>query len=147
MAIAQIFLSDNSNVVGYIQFIEKDDITQIVGVLSGLSEGEHGLHIHEKGDPTKCCNNLGGHYNPTNKQHGDRLSEERHVGDLGNITFDSQLNCTFAFTDKLIKVPDIVGRSIIIHKDRDDLGLGSNDTSKVNGNSGERIAYGIIGRM
>lgn len=30
----------------------------------------------------------GGHYNPSKKPHGSPSSEERHVGDLGNIQAD-----------------------------------------------------------
>lgn len=30
----------------------------------GLSPGEHGFHIHEKGDLSNGCASTGGHYNP-----------------------------------------------------------------------------------
>lgn len=30
----------------------------------GLKEGDHGFHIHEKGDLTNGCLSTGGHYNP-----------------------------------------------------------------------------------
>lgn len=149
-AIAQIMTHDNKKIVGYIQFIESDNKTHIIGTLSGLSKGDHGMHIHEKGDPTQCCNKLGDHYNPFNKTHGDRLSQERHVGDLSNITFDDNEQCNFSFYDELVKVSgqySIIGRSVIIHEKKDDLGLGGNEASKINGNSGNRIAYGIIGFM
>lgn len=32
--------------------------------ISGLQPGEHGFHIHEKGDLTNGCLSMGGHYNP-----------------------------------------------------------------------------------
>ncbi len=34
---------------------------------------------------------------------------------------------------------------IIIHKNRDDLGLGNNNESLKTGNAGERVACGVIG--
>ena len=39
---------------------------------------------------------------------------------------------------------DIVGRSMVIHADEDDLGLGGNAGSLATGNAGERLACGII---
>ena len=149
-AIAQIRSHDDSKVLGYIELNEDmDGITHIFGNLSGLVSGKHGIHIHEKGDPRQCCNALGGHYNPFNKQHGDIKDdrEHRHVGDLGNILFDDEGKCKVSLYDKLIKITgpySVIGRSIIIHEKEDDLGTGSGE-SKVNGNSGARIAYGIIG--
>lgn len=147
--IAQMRTFDDTKVLGYIEFSEEiNGNTRIFGKLNGLPIGEHGMHIHEKGNPRKCCSELGDHFNPYNKQHGDRLSKERHVGDMGNIKFDEFGNCEFSFIDELIKINgehSVIGRSIIIHKNKDDLGLGSFPDSKKTGHSGERIAYGIIG--
>ena len=47
-------------------------------------------------------------------------------------------------TDKFI-VDDILGRSVIIHEDEDDLGLGTFEDSKTTGHSGARIACSVIG--
>ena len=47
-------------------------------------------------------------------------------------------------TDKFC-VDDIIGRSIIIHEDEDDLGLGSYNDSHITGHSGARIACSVIG--
>lgn len=151
-AVAQIRSHDDKQVLGYIEFNQLGDKTTIKGVLHGsgdeFSKGYHGMHIHEKGDPRKCCDALGDHYNPFGKSHGDIGAQERHVGDLGNVLFDANGNCTIDLTDSLIKLTgpySIIGRSLIIHKDIDDLGKGNSDKSKINGNSGARIAYGIIG--
>jgi Cu-Zn family superoxide dismutase len=38
----------------------------------------------------------------------------------------------------------VVGRSIIIHSDKDDLGLGGDAESIKTGNAGERLACGVI---
>jgi len=47
-------------------------------------------------------------------------------------------------TTKFI-VDEILGRSIIIHEDKDDLGLGTFEDSKTTGHSGARIACALIG--
>ena len=38
------------------------------------------------------------------------------------------------------------GRTLIVHEDEDDLGLGSFEDSKTTGHAGKRIACAIIGR-
>jgi Cu-Zn family superoxide dismutase len=42
-------------------------------------------------------------------------------------------------------VMEIIGRSIIIHQDEDDLGKGNFDDSHTTGHSGARIACSVIG--
>lgn len=39
----------------------------------GLSPGEHGFHIHEKGDLSQGCISTGGHYNPEKVKTINRL--------------------------------------------------------------------------
>jgi len=117
--------------------------------INGLSDGKHGFHIHNYGDLTDGCKSACAHFNPENKNHGGRNTEERHIGDLGNITSKNNLSKGF-FYDKYISLDYkhkycIIGRSIIIHKDEDDLGKGGNEESKKTGNAGSRLACGVIG--
>jgi copper chaperone for superoxide dismutase len=60
------------------------------------------------------------------------------LGDLGNITSDESGRAAFRIIDKYIKVHDIIGRSLAVTAQADDLGRGSNAESKVDGNAGER---------
>ena len=88
------------------------------------------------------------HFNPYNKQHGGPNSKERHAGDLGNLKTDKYGNVNIIMSDTIIKLKgkaSIIGRGLIIHADEDDLGNGSNEASKLNGNSAKRIACAIIG--
>ena len=51
-------------------------------------------------------------------------------------------------SDKLIKLRgqySIIGRSIVIHENPDDLGKGGYPDSKTTGHAGKRIACGVIG--
>ena len=71
-------------------------------------------------------------YYPFNKNHGGRNSKERHVGDLGNITSKNKV-AKGSFTDKKYlnykSKCCIIGRAIVVHEDRDDLGKGGDDES------------------
>lgn len=118
------------------------------GVIDGLTSGQHGIHIHECGDISNGCKNLGQHYNPRKTRHGspDNSADQRHVGDLGNIEADSSGRATFRFTDKLVSVGDIIGRSIVVTENADDFGCGNNEQSLIDGNSGAILAFGIIAR-
>jgi Cu-Zn family superoxide dismutase len=49
------------------------------------------------------------------------------------------------FTTSKFLVKDIIGRSVIIHEDEDDLGKGGNEESIKTGNSGKRISCSVIG--
>ena len=124
-------------------------------------EGLHGFHIHEFADFSNGCLSAGPHYNPHKVQHGPQSGEktQRHVGDLGNVTMDKNGNARGSFVDHLVQLHgpySVIGRSVMVHADEDDLGLGDNSkageesppqngfVSKVTGNAGARIACGEI---
>jgi len=96
-----------------------------------------------------CCDALGPHYNPYDSPHGslDNDFSARHVGDMGNILVRSDGRGHLTIFDRLIRLRgrfSVLNRSIVFHKNRDDLGLGGNPESLITGNSGPRIACGII---
>ena len=95
----------NSNIEGYVEFIQEEKKDTIINInLTNVPQGKHGFHIHEAGDLTENCSSLCAHYNPKNKNHGGPNDKERHVGDLGNIHFDSLGRCKQSFVDKMIKL-------------------------------------------
>ena len=129
---------------GTVLFIQKEDHVNIKVDIKGLKKNHlHGFHIHETGDLREGCKSCCSHYNPTNTDHGDIY--EGHAGDLGNITTDENGFCKMTFKTNKFNVDEILGRSIIIHEDKDDLGLGEFEDSKTTGHSGARIACAIIG--
>ncbi|GFO47153.1 superoxide dismutase [Cu-Zn] [Plakobranchus ocellatus] len=72
----------------------------------------------------------------------------RHAGDLGNITAgdDGVANVDIADMQiPLIGNNSIIGRSLVVHEKKDDLGQGGDDESKKTGNAGPRQACGVIG--
>ena len=118
--------------------------------LTGLpKDKELGFHIHAAGDLSDGCTSACAHFNPFNTVHGGKDSKIRHVGDLGNIKTDKNGECHMIFKDHMIKLrgykQNIIGRSIVIHEKKDDLGLGGDDESLKTGNAGKRIACAVIG--
>ena len=136
------------NIEGIIRFVQMDsDNCVIDGTIDGLKpSSEHGLAIYECGDISGGCSSVGDHFNPRNTRHGSPEDSERHVGDLGNIKTDHLGRAEFKFSDNLVKVRDIIGRSIAIAEDKDDLGGTNHPLSSVNGNSGNLLSCGIIAR-
>ena len=124
---------------------EPGQATRISGKVEGLEPGEHGFHIHEFGDLSDGCDSAGGHYNPDGVDHGDL--EKGHVGDLGNITADENGIAQFDLVAERVELRgdrSVVGRAIVVHKDKDDLGKGGDDESLKTGNAGERAGCGVI---
>lgn len=110
-----------------------------------LAPGLHGFHIHTTGNLTRGCASLGGHYNPTGENHGDLNDPYAHRGDLGNILVDRDGHVNVVIRSNLLKLSELVGRSLVLHEKHDDLGLGGDAESLKTGNSGQRICCGIIG--
>jgi len=142
-AIAVIHPTQGNKITGTVTFHEQTNGTHIHAQLHGLTPGKHGFHIHDLGD-CSCADGMctKGHFNPTNQPHGGLNSKNRHVGDMGNIIADKQGNATLDFVDKIITLNGphtIIGRSIIVHADEDDL------VSQPSGNAGARIGCGVIG--
>jgi Cu-Zn family superoxide dismutase len=138
-------------VKGIIDLEERGKKVVIKGVLKSnkFKNSTHGIHIHEAGDLSEKCMGACGHFNPYGKNHGGPKSKERHVGDLGNIRFDANGVAKFRIEDSLVKLrgtkANVIGRSIVIHKDADDFGLGGHNDSLKTGHAGKRIACAVIG--
>ena len=85
-AVAIIRSLKTGKYLGQAIFYRREDSNVEIQIrVEGLTPGEHGLHIHEFGDLRLNGRMLGGHFNPTNKPHGQANSEDSHIGDLGNI--------------------------------------------------------------
>lgn len=147
---------NSNNIYGYVLFTETENSTVQVKVdlfkksIEGVipSESFHGFHIHASGDLRRGCDSCCKHYNPKGKTHGGLFDENSHAGDLGNIRFDEKGNCKDYFETDKFNVQEILGRSIIIHENPDDLGLGigeAREESLKTGNAKKRLACAVIG--
>ena len=141
-AVAALSPTKGNNVQGIISFKQVEGGVLIVANVTGLSPGQHGFHIHEFGDCSAADgSSAGGHFNPTNTKHGGPDHADRHAGDLGNIVADDYGIAHYERVDTVLKLngPNtIVGRSIIVHANPDDL------TTQPTGNAGGRLACGVI---
>lgn len=146
-AVALVRENDNSGVSGVVTFSQDGELTTIEGTIKNLTKGKHAIHIHEFGNLREGCQSCGAHYNPFGKTHGGPNDVDRHVGDMGNLESDGVNDTKFKLVDSQIKLCgeySVLGRSVVIHKDEDDLGKGEFADSKTTGHAGARIACGII---
>ncbi|EPB86911.1 superoxide dismutase [Mucor circinelloides 1006PhL] len=146
-AIAVLKGAEVSGVVKFSQASEDANVV-VEASFTGLKPGKHGFHIHEFGDNTNGCISAGPHYNPHGKTHGAPDAEVRHAGDLGNIVANEAGEAKLHVEDaqlKLIGPLSIIGRTVIVHADEDDLGKGGHELSATTGNAGDRLACGVIG--
>ncbi|ONM60863.1 Superoxide dismutase [Zea mays] len=128
---------------------EGDGPTTVTGSISGLKPGLHGFHVHALGDTTNGCMSTGPHFNPVGKEHGAPEDEDRHAGDLGNVTAGEDGVVNVNITDSQIPLAgphSIIGRAVVVHADPDDLGKGGHELSKSTGNAGGRVACGKLYR-
>ena len=144
-----ILNQNKDNISGHVRFIPHKTGLHIHYDIKGLKDGEHGFHIHEYGDLSEGCTSACSHFNPDNCDHGGLDSKTRHAGDLGNIVSKDKIAKGRLYASKLSTNPknkyNIVGRMIIVHEDRDDLGKGGDEESLKTGNAGKRVACGVIG--
>jgi len=135
------------DLVGIVVFTNVIGGTAVYVEVNGLPEykpaegnnspiGPFGFHIHENGDCTVGDSSnpfmaAGGHWNPTNQPHGN------HAGDFPVLFSNDGYARMLFFTNKFT-VPQVVGKSVIIHQNPDDY------RTQPSGNSGKKLACGVI---
>jgi Cu-Zn family superoxide dismutase len=137
----------DSNVTGNVTFTEENGQVHMHAMITGLTPGEHAIHLHESSDCSAADGtSAGGHWNPTSQPHGKWGAETGyHKGDIGNFTADANGNGMVMFTtdewcigcDDATK--NIMGKSVIVHAGTDDY------TTQPTGDAGGRVSCaGII---
>jgi len=129
---------------GNVWFAQEGGDVVLRGRITGLGPNqEHGFHVHEKGDcSSDDAMSAGGHLNPDGKRHGPP-SGEHHAGDVPSIKADANgvatVRARVAGTLLGSGAGDIAGKALVVHASPDDY------TTQPTGNSGARIACGVIG--
>jgi superoxide dismutase, Cu-Zn family len=142
VAVAKLSPTEGNTVRGEVTFTQEEKGVRVVASFTGMHMGEHGFHIHEKGDcSAKDAASAGGHFNPATKPHASRDAAERHAGDLGNLKADPYGMARANFVDDKISLDgpnSILSKAVIVHEKADDF------TTQPTGNAGGRQACGVI---
>jgi Cu-Zn family superoxide dismutase len=111
-----------------------------------MSPGAYGAHLHAIGrcDPPGFAT-AGGHWNPTGQMHGKDNPKGMHKGDLPNLLVGTDGRGSFEYTipgarlSGMDGLMDGDGAAVVIHAAADDY------RTDPSGNSGARIACGVVG--
>lgn len=130
--------ADAPNINGQVRFYQEPNSVLVVADVAGLPQnsktGFFGFHIHEG---SSCAGagfpQTGSHYNPNSVDHPG------HAGDLPPLMMQQGRAHLAVRTDRF-RVCDILGRTVVIHDSPDDF------HTQPAGNSGAKIACGVIGR-
>jgi Cu-Zn family superoxide dismutase len=133
--------------LGTLTLTEAGQGITVSGQITGLPSGAHAIHLHTVG---RCdapgFESAGDHWNPTKRQHGKNSPQGPHLGDLPNLTAAGNRPVsvqattpggTLHGTNALL---DSDGATVVVHAKPDDY------KSQPSGNSGDRIACGVVGR-
>jgi Cu/Zn superoxide dismutase len=146
--------------LGSLTIAETMNGLEISGTLRSLTPGIHGIHLHVVGQCSAPFTSAGGHWNPTQRQHGTENPQGAHYGDLQNIRVDRRGVVNIRVTSpggslhgtviggggrlgrgRTISAPALIdadGAAIVIHAEPDDY------RTDPSGNSGARVACGVL---
>lgn len=113
---------------------------------TGITPGDHGLHVHAVG---QCAapefTSAGPHWNPGGHQHGRKNPQGTHAGDAPNLRADAtgkgRLKSWLGagtINSGPMALLDADGAAVVVHADPDD------EMTDPTGKSGKRILCGVL---
>ncbi|CAM8885145.1 unnamed protein product [Rhodiola kirilowii] len=108
------------NIFGVVRIAQLSmELARIEATFSGLSPGKHGWSINEYGDLTRGAASTGKIYNPTSEETAEEVHGRHRFGDLGTLNVDEKGEAFFSDVKKMLRVVDLIGRSIVVYETED----------------------------
>lgn len=132
--------------IGDITIVESSAGLEFKVNVSGIPDGEHGFHVHEKGNcgPGEKDGKpvagiaAGGHYDPSATKTHQGPDQAGHLGDLPKLT-SSGGKISGSVKIAAVTLADVAGRSLMIHEGGDNY-----SDNPENGGGKGRIACGVV---
>lgn len=140
--------SGDGPAVGTVRIVETSYGLAFYPALKGLTPGQHGFHVHDKGScaPTEKdgvktpAGAAGGHYDPKNSgKHGEPWGDG-HLGDLPALYVAADGTATSPVLAPRLKLADVAQHALMVHVGGDN----HSDHPAPLGGGGARMACGVI---
>jgi len=142
-AIVHLQPASGTNVSGIVYLYQPTptSATTVWAAVTGIT-GPHGFHLHWWGDISKADGTAtGAHYNPNSSLHGVPPFAQRHIGDMGIISYNVGGISLYQYENNYISlngINNVLGRAVHVHQNSD-------DCSNPVGTGGARWAQGVVG--